>query len=91
MLDNNSWFNIIVYKARQITFETHFNFAPGNLATLLFGMFGDTRQSSCGKSRISYIQYSLNNSFLDHCVLSNLSRRENGVYDKTDSECEFLC
>jgi hypothetical protein len=30
-------------------------------------------------------------SSLDHCVSSAMSRSENGAYDRTESESEFLC
>jgi hypothetical protein len=40
---------------------------------------------------ISCVQYWLNNISLDHCVLSTLSRREDGAYEGTEIECEILC
>jgi hypothetical protein len=51
---SRSTITILLYRETnvgQITFETHFNFAPGDLATLLLGMLGDAPiQSSHGKS-----------------------------------------
>jgi hypothetical protein len=54
-----------------------FNFALGDLATLLLGMLGDAARKLC--------------SVLTGSLSSAFSRRENVAYDGTDSEREFLC
>jgi hypothetical protein len=54
-------------------------------------MLGDvTKTELTQKVWINCLQYSLNSSSLDQCVLSALYGRQNGTYDGTDNECEIF-
>jgi hypothetical protein len=76
------------YKFMQMSFESLFNFLLGDLTMLLLAVLRDVTRLLTGKVLTICFQYSLNSSWLDHCVVNFVQTWK--WYDETEQMSIFV-